>query len=168
MAEEAAKPQKKSKKTVVVVLGLLAAEAVVVVAVFMLWVQPGEVRGQDITVSADDHLNQLSEVLIVNDRFPNHHTGRVWLWDTEVQIQVRQKHVEYVRRVLEERNAEIKTGVSQIIRTAHHNHMKEPNLETLTRQLQTFLRQTFGEDASGDQRVVNVLIPKCVGFPADF
>ncbi|TVQ31264.1 MAG: hypothetical protein EA376_10365 [Phycisphaeraceae bacterium] len=169
MAEEAAQPQKKkSKKTVIVVLGLLVAEAVAVVAVFSLWVKPGEVRGQGIVSSPDDHLNQLHEVLIVNDRFPNHHTGRVWLWDTEIQIQVRQKHADFVRRLLEERNAEIKTSVSQIIRTAHHNHMKEPNLETLNRQLLTALRGIFGEDASGDQRVVSVLIPKCVGFPADF
>lgn len=172
MAEEAQKteapPKKKLPiKTIGIVLGLLIAEAVGVVMVVSMWSGPAKVQGKGIAPE-EDSLEQTSEVLIVGDRFPNHHTGRVWIWDTEIQVKVKQKHLEYTERVLEERAAEIKTGVSQIFRTAHHNHLTEPNLETLTRQLTEYLRGVFGHDADGNQRVMNVLVPKCVGFPADF
>ena len=172
MAEEAQKTETPAKKklpikTVGLVLALLIAEAVGVVTVVSMWGGPGEVHGKGIAPE-DDTLEQTSEVMIVSDRFPNHHTGRVWIWDTEIQIKVKQKHLEYAERILAERAAEVKTGVSQIYRTAHHNHLTEPNLETLTRQLTEYLRGVFGHDADGDPRVLSVLVPKCVGFPADF
>jgi len=164
-----AEPPKRSPiKTILVVLGLLVAEAAVVIFAFSTWATPESVRGQGISETPEDALNRRTEVLIVNDRFPNHHTGRVWLWEIEVQVTVKQKHLDFVQRVLTDRNAEIKTGVSQIIRTAHHNHLKEPNLDTLTRQLSEYLKGILGEDAEGEPRVQAVLIPKCVGFPADF
>lgn len=178
MAEEApaaapaeSPPQQKKKlpvKTIGIVLALLVVEGVVVVGAMTMLGGPSRVKGQDLAHSVDDTANELHEVLIVSDRFPNHSTGRVWLWDTEVQIKVKEKDLEYVKKTLEERNAEIKTGVSQIVRLAHHNHLKEPNLETLTRQFLEYLRTVFGADADGEQRVQAVLIPKCVGFPTDF
>ena len=111
---------------------------------------------------------QIRELLIVDDRFPNHQSGRVWLWQTEIQMQVRQKNLAYAQRVLEERSAEIKTGVAQIVRTSHHKHLTEPNLDTLNRQIEEYLRDVFEYDASGESRVERVLIPKCTGVPADF
>lgn len=177
MAEEApeaapaeTQPEKKKLpvKTIGIVLALLVVEGVAVVGAMSMLGGPGHVQGQDIAHSSDDTANQLHELLIVSDRFPNHSTGRVWLWDTEVQIKVKKKDLDFVQKTLEERNAEVKTGVSQIIRLAHHNHLKEPNLETLTRQLLEYLRTVFGANADGEQRVQAVLIPKCVGFPTDF
>ncbi len=169
--QQAAPAEQKKRspmKTIIVVLGLLIVEAAVVIFAFSTWATPETVRGQGISETPEDAMNRLSEVLIVNDRFPNHHTGRVWLWEVEVQMSVKQKHLEYVQRVLSDRSAEIKTGVSQIIRTAHHNHLKEPNLDTLTRQLTEYLKGVVGEDAEGESRVQALLLPKCVGFPADF
>jgi len=167
-ASETKRGRKPPIKTILVVLGLLAAEGVAVVGVLTLWGRPGEVQGSNVDPSQMDLGEQLHEVLIVHDKFPNHHTGRVWLWDTEVQIQVKQKHLDHVKRALEERQAEIKTGVSRIIRNAHQNHLQEPNLQTLTRQLTQYLRDVLGTGPDAEERVQQVLIPRCVGFPADF
>jgi len=155
-------------KTIAIVAALLVAEAAIVVGVISMWGQPSEVRAQGLADPETASGEQLTEVLIVNDKFPNHHTGRVFLWEAEVQIKVRRKHLDYVKSVVEDRAAEIKTNVAKIFRSAHHNHLKEPQLETLTRRLEEMLRDVFGEDADGEERVVEVLIPKCVGFPADF
>jgi hypothetical protein len=166
--EATSQPKKLPLKVIALILGLLIAEAGIVLALAHMWGKPSEVQGADVQSLAVDQLEQTLELLVVEDRFPNHQTGRVWLWETEIQIQVRQKHREYVERMLEERRAEIKTGVSQIWRNAHQRHLTEPNLETLNRQVSTFLHQLFGQDSQGEQRVQRVLIPKCVGFPADF
>ena len=168
--ESSSTPKKKGLplKTIIVVLGLLIAEGAVVVGFVMFSGSPETVQGGELELTPIDELESVSELMIVRDKFPNHHTGRVWLWDIEVQVQVKQKHRERVEKVLQDRGAEIKTGISQIIRTAHQNHLQEPNLETLTRQLTQYLREVFGADADGEPRIQRVLLPNCVGFPADF
>ncbi|MFG0257314.1 MAG: hypothetical protein ACF8GE_05370 [Phycisphaerales bacterium JB043] len=162
-------PQKKLPlKTILIVLGLLIAEGAGVVVLMSMLGKPGAVQaGQTADLIVDD-AETLSELLIVEDRFPNHQTGRVWLWETEIQVQVKSKHLGYVEQTLEERRAEIKTGISTIWRNAHQRHLTEPNLDTLNRQVSTYLNEIFGHDSESDPRVARVLIPKCVGFPADF
>lgn len=154
-------------KTILVVFGLMVAEAAAVYFIVGSWGNPSSVQA-DVVPEVVDQSEQISEILILSERFPNHQTGRVWLWETEIQVQVKSKHFDYVQRVLEERNAEIKTGISQIIRTSHHRHLTDPTLETLSRQVAEYLGGVFGSDSSGDPRVQRVLIPKCVGFPADY
>lgn len=161
-----AKPGKIGLKTIILVVGLLAGEAAVVGGAMMMWAGPGEVQAE-IVQTDDAAAENVHELMIVSDRFPNHQSGKIWLWDTEIQIQVKQKNLEYVQRILEERNAEIKTGVSTLWRNAHHRHLTEPNLETMTRQLSEYLNTVFGEDANGEPRVHKVLIPRCVGLPGD-
>ncbi|MCB9848443.1 MAG: hypothetical protein H6814_08525 [Phycisphaeraceae bacterium] len=153
-------------KTIVLVVGLLGVEAAVVGVAMTMWAGPGEVQAEIVTTD-DAAAENVHELMIVSDRFPNHQSGKIWLWDTEIQIQVKQKNLDYVQRVLEERNAEIKTGISTLWRNAHHRHLTEPNLETMTRQLTEYLSSVFGEDADGQPRVYKVLIPRCVGLPGD-
>lgn len=169
-APESTEPAKKKPpiKTIAIVLVLLVVEAVVVFLVVGMVGGPGKAKGEEIVHTEEDAVEQTTEVQLVADRFPNHNTGRVWLWDTEVQIKIHQRDLESVEQTIAERSAEIRTGISQIVRTAHHNHLKEPNLETLTRQITAYLRGVFGQDGEGRERVVAVLLPKCVGFPADF
>lgn len=155
-------------KTLLLIFGLLAGEAAAVFVIATIWATPPEVQAGGVKQIEMQNLEQIEEILIVEDRFPNHQTGRVWLWDTEVQVQVKKKHLDFVQRVLEERRAEIKTGISQIWRNAHQRHLTEPDLATLNRQTKTYLDEIFGADSEGEQRIQRVLLPKCVGFPADF
>ena len=169
---EAAPPEQGKKrlplKTIILILALLIGEGVAVLLVARSLGGPAEVEAGGVQQIQTESLEQIEEVLIVEDRFPNHQTGRVWLWDTEIQVQVKRKHLDYVERLLDERAAEIKTGVSQIFRNAHQRHLTEPDLATLNRQLEVYFDDIFGADSEGEQRVQRVLIPKCVGFPADF
>jgi len=155
-------------KTIAIVAGLLVIEAAVVVGVVSIAGSPKEVQGGQVDLAPVDALEAISEMLIVKDKFPNHSTGRVWLWDIELQVQVKEKNRAFVERLLEERGAEIKTGVSRIIRNAHQSQLQEPNLETLNRQLLRYLRDVAGTDADGEERIIQVLLPQLVGFPADF
>ena len=168
VATDAAAKKKLPLKMMLMIVGLMIAEGAGVFVVLNMMSGPPEVQAEGIAQDPTDALEQIREVLIVDDRFPNHQSGRVWLWETEIQIQVRQKNLAYVERVLEERAAEVKTGVAQIIRTSHHKHLTEPNLDTLNRQVEQYLRDVFEYDGEGKPRVERVLIPKCVGFPADF
>lgn len=107
------------------------------------------------------------EIQLIDDKFQNLQTGRVWIWDSEIYLKVKKKNEEFVNKVLEEKSAEIKEGVSMIFRRAQHSQLKEPGLETINRQLVAYMNQVLGKDADGKERIERVLIPKCRGFPAD-
>lgn len=110
----------------------------------------------------------LVEVLVAKDRFPNNHTGRTWLWDAEIHVQVKGKHADRINAALTGRSAEIKTGLARIWRIAQHNHFNEPGLETLTRQVTDFLDSVLGATADGKSFIDRVLIPRCVGYPTEY
>jgi flagellar basal body-associated protein FliL len=107
------------------------------------------------------------ELPLVEDRFQNMQTGRVWEWRVQIFLKVRQKNVEEITARQERDAASIKEGVSLIFRRANDRHLREPGLETITRQLTTYLNEIFGLDADGLPRIERVIIPECKGFPAD-
>ncbi|HVZ92879.1 MAG TPA: hypothetical protein VG797_00060 [Phycisphaerales bacterium] len=77
-------------------------------------------------------------------------------------------HASTVREDLEQRKAQIRTGIGAIFSAAQHNYFTEPGRETLSRQMLEYLRRVFGQDETGEERVQNVLIPKCLGSPLDY
>ncbi|MCC5822980.1 MAG: hypothetical protein LAT64_07130 [Phycisphaerales bacterium] len=170
MAEEGSNNQsgeKKGKKLPVVIAGIMLLEAVVVIgAVKLLGGGPSaaqaELFGEEM---AGEHAPV--EVLLVNDTFQNMQTGRVWEWRVEIFLRVRQKNVAEVRRIQERDQATIKEGIALIFRRAHDRHLREPGLETIQRQVTTYINEIFGTDPDGIPRVERVIISECKGFPAD-
>lgn len=73
-----------------------------------------------------------------------------------------------VRDLLKQRTAEIRTGISAIFSSAQHTYFTEPGRETLSRQILDYLRGIVGQDEKGEERIQSVLIPKCMGYPADY
>lgn len=111
--------------------------------------------------------DELVEVELLADQFQNTQSGRVWEWQTEIYVKVRQKNLDGPRGVnptLEKRNAEIKEGVSLIFRRAQHKHLQEPGLQTISRQVTAYINEVFGKDADGLPRIERVVIPVCKGF----
>lgn len=107
------------------------------------------------------------EIKLVEERFQNMQTGRVWEWRVQIYLRVRQKNVAEITKVQERDEASIKEGVATIFRRAQDRHLREPGLETITRQLTAYLNEVFGLDADGLPRIDRVIVPECKGFPAD-
>jgi flagellar basal body-associated protein FliL len=107
------------------------------------------------------------EVQLVEDRFQNMQTGRVWEWRAQIYLRLRQKNVEEINRIMERDAATIKEGVAMIFSRAQDRHLREPGRETITRQLTTYLNEVFGLDPDGLPRIERVIIPELKGFPAD-
>ncbi len=160
----AAPPRKLPLKVVGAVAAIMLAEAAgLVLLVGMLGPRPQEAAAE---VLEGEHttLEGSVEIELVDERFQNMQSGRVWSWEIGVFLKVKKRHEEFVVRQLEDRNAEIKEGISQIIRRAQHVHLKEPELTTLNRQIKAFLDKTLGTDADGHSRIERVMIPKCKGI----
>lgn len=178
MAESAKKPeagaeaeQAPKKKppilmlAVVGVLMLVEAGAVFAVAT-MTGGGAGSAEAAEVATDASDE-NQLVEVQLIDEQFQNLQSGRVWEWQVQIFLKVRQKNLDGPRGVkatLERRNAEIKEGIALIFRRAQHRNLQEPGLQTVHRQVTTYVNEVFGQDADGVDMVERVLIPSCKGF----
>lgn len=156
-------------KTIGVVAALMIAEAAAVYVVFGMFGGPktSEAHAGHAELKHDED-NEVQEIELVEDKFQNLTTGRVWIWDVSLFVQVRKKNVERVERVLEQRGAEIKEGIGQIVSKAQHSHLKEPERQSLNRQFSVFLEKVVGTEEDGKALVERVLIPKCRGYPSDF
>lgn len=110
---------------------------------------------------------QTKEILLIEERFQNVTSGTVWLWDTSVYLQVRNKNTGAVETVMKQREAEIKEGISRIFRKAEDRHLRDdPGLETLMRQISAYLNDVFGTDRDDLPLIERVIIPKCTGINA--
>ena len=172
MADEDNKNQsgektKGGKKLPLVIAGVMILEALVVVGAIKV------LGGGPSAAQAELHGEELAgeqapvEILLVNDAFQNMQTGRVWEWRVEIFLRVRQKNTAEVKRIQERDQATIKEGIALIFRRAHDRHLREPGLETIQRQVTTYVNEIFGTDPDGIPRVDRVIISECKGFPAD-
>lgn len=162
-------PAKKSGKMLpIIVGGLMLVEGVAVFGVVK--VLGGGAKSADasqVEAEAQAALEAPTEIELVKGSFQNMQTGRVWEWKVEIFVRVRAKNLDEVKRIQERDAATIKEGVALIFRRAHDRHLREPGLETITRQVTAYINEIFGADPDGIPRIDRVIIPECKGFPAD-
>jgi flagellar basal body-associated protein FliL len=163
-----AAPAKGGKKTLLMVAGLMVAEAALVGVGVMVFVKgPSQAGASELTGAEEADKEQPVEILLIEDRFQNMQSGRVWGWQAEIYLKVRQRNMDTVKKVQERDAAEIKEGVALIFRRAQDRFLREPGLETLSRQLTTYVHQVFGTDRDGMAIVDRVIISKLKGTPED-
>jgi flagellar basal body-associated protein FliL len=127
--------------------------------------QPAEAKAVEGHEKED--LEATIEIPLLDEKFQNMQTGRVWIWDTSIVLKVRARNQEAVEKTLESRKAEIQEGLAMIFRRAPHSQLKEAGLETINRQITGYVHQILGKDGEGRDRVERVVIPRCKGFPTD-
>jgi flagellar basal body-associated protein FliL len=165
--ESVEKSPKGGKKLPIIIAALMLVEGAAVFAlVKFLGSGPSKAEAQLVGGEAAGEEAPL-EVLLVSEKFQNMQTGRVWEWHVEIHLRLRQKNAAEVKRIQERDQATIKEGIALIFRRAQDRHLREPGLETIQRQLTTYLNEVFGADPDGIPRVERVIIPECKGFPAD-
>lgn len=146
---------------------LMLLEAVGVYALVSMTGPKSSEAAVDIDATVDES-ERLEEVLLVEDRFINMQTGRVWQWAATVHLKLRNKYLEQVQGEMERRQAEISEGIAEIISGAKDRHLREPNRETIKRQITAFVNEVFGENADGEPLIEQVVISRWLPSPLDF
>lgn len=168
---EGSAPKKKGGKMIPVIAALMVVEAAgVYFIVSTINKKPAAAQATELKEGKEHKDDEMVEIPLVEDHFQNMQTGRVWLWDASIAIRVKKKNAEKVTKKLQERAAEINEGIATIFRRATNSQLKEPGLETVNRQIQTYLDQLVGKDNENGETVNlidRVLIPRCRGFPAE-
>ncbi|MFW6058558.1 MAG: hypothetical protein ACODAQ_00165 [Phycisphaeraceae bacterium] len=170
MAEQNANDKQPAKrqfplKTILILAVILLLEAGAVSAVWFFAGQPPEVSADGADLDQAE-LEQPVEMELIADRFQNTRSGRAYLYDTEIYIIVANKHQKTVERKLGSMHAQITTEVATIFRRAEPAHLLEPELSTLTRQIKAVMDEKVGYDEEGKPYVQQVLIRKCMQYPA--
>ncbi|MBC7772375.1 MAG: hypothetical protein H7210_07770 [Pyrinomonadaceae bacterium] len=145
--EAEAKPKKKGgKKVLIMVAVAMIGEAAVLMGVLKMGgPQSTQASEQPHSLEADG--SQIAkELLVVEDKFQNLQTGRVWVWDSSIYVQVKTKYAPAVEEILKRRGATVREGLSQIFSRAQHAQLIEPDRQTLNRQIVAFLEKLMEEE----------------------
>jgi flagellar basal body-associated protein FliL len=167
----AAAPAKKKLpiKTIGIVAGIMIAEAVAVFMIFNMIAPKKSSAHEDAAHVESSDAETIKEIQVVDEKFQNLASGRAFIWDTVVTVQVKKKHADSVEATLKSRAAELRQEMGRIVANADDAQLKEPNRETLLRQFTALLNKVVGEDEkSSDPLIERVLIPRLRGFPAEF
>lgn len=169
--EEAPQEDVKKKGNPLILVGvvgvLMLLEAVGVYAVTSI-MSPKTAEADVGLEAVVDEDEETSELLLVEDRFINISTGRVWQWQATIHVIVKNKNLERVQADMEKRAAEIKEGVAEIIAGAQDRHLREPARDTVKRQLTAYVNEVFGADGEGEPRIERIVISQWLPSPLDF
>ena len=168
---ETTETEKKKKPIMLIamVAGLMLAEGVAVFALVSMTSAPSSASAASLEGLDENSEEIVEELELLKGRFQNMSTGRVWDWQTEIYLKVRKKYREHAEKILERRKAEINEGISRIFRRAQHAQLKEPGLDSISRQVNAYVLEVFGTDpASGEPYIERAVIHKCDGYPSDF
>lgn len=157
-----------SPKLLGIVAGIMLLEAALVVGFMKFAAGPSSASATELAGAELADLEAFSELKLLGSRFQNLSTGRVWDWEVEIFLKVRQKNLEHVTKVLERRQAEIQSGIAMIYRKAQHSHLKEPGLQTISRKLNAFMNDLLGEDPQGEPYFAELMVTQNDGYPSDF
>ncbi len=164
--EEGAK-KKLPIKTLVVLLVALLIEGLAISAVFMFAKGPEPIHADaGLAEELADEEKQV-EVLVIEEKFQNTRTGRSYLYDTEIYVLIRNKHIDDVEANILGMKAQISTELATIFRRAEPSYLMEPNLATLTRQVGAVIVEKLGTDSDSEPYVQGTLIKKCIRIRAD-
>jgi flagellar basal body-associated protein FliL len=153
---------------IIAVAGVLIAEAVVIVGLFMLSGGPSAVKAEPGVVDEVALGQRPAEALVIAGKFQNTKSGRSFMYDTEIYVVVKQKHLDFVLERVAAMQASIQRDVTTIFRRAEPSHLREQELATLTRQVKAALDEHFGRDEEDEPIINEVLIAKCMEFASDY
>ncbi len=166
--KEAAPAKKKPPiKTIGLIAGVMIAEAAGVYVLVGMTGPKAVVAETELHGHEQAAGQETVEIDLIDDKFQNMQTGRVWMWDMRIVMKTTKKNEAHITEELEKRSSEIQEGIAQIVRRAQHSHLKEPDLVTISRQITAYADKVFGHDAQGNSRVERILIPKCRGVDVE-
>lgn len=167
---DAGAPEGKKKlpiKTAIVLLAALLIEGAAISTVFILAKGPEPLKADATVADEMAEAERHVEVLVIADKFQNTRTGRSYLYDTEIYVVIHNKDLDQIKQSIESMKAQLSTEIATIFRRAEPSYMMEPDLATLTRQINAVLQKKLGVDAEGEPYVIGTLIEKCIRIRAD-
>jgi flagellar basal body-associated protein FliL len=123
-----------------------------------------DAEGDKATDAADK--DKSMELTVLDAKFPNRVSGRTFLYDVSIAVEVKSEFSDKVKKGIADHDALIQDRVRTIIAQLDPEKLgggSEPGLETLRRQVKYQL-----DEIIGDGMIDEVLVPKCLSFRTDY
>ena len=155
--------------SLLLVCSVLLVEAAALVGVLDFASGPSKAQAGDAMAIDEDGLaDRVVETLVLDARLENDRSGVTNVFDTEIWVQTRARHQDQVTRELDRIRNEIRADIMAIWKSSQPRHLREPELDTITRRIQASLADRFGVDeASGEQIIRKCVIVAGTGFRAE-
>ena len=178
---------------IIAVGAVLLIEAVLIVGLFMFSGGPEAATANPGEPDEMAEMQMPAEIMVARGKFQNTSSGRNLMYDTEIYIVVKKKHMERVEEQVEGMKGSIHRDLTTIFRRANPAQLREQELATLTRQVKAALDARFGDapedpdapaadamdgdmgadgmeakDTGPEPLIQEVLIAKCMEFASDF
>ncbi|MBL9119925.1 MAG: hypothetical protein JNL80_08425 [Phycisphaerae bacterium] len=145
-------------KFAIITVVLLVLEGAVLGGVFMMMNKPKAAEATEPVVHVDPEEEKLVEVLVLNERLANDRSGLTYVYPTEIYVQVKKKDETWVTEEIERFKNELRADIAAVWRTSEPHHLQEPRMESMTRRVETLLRDRFDKHNAEGEAVVQ----KCV------
>jgi len=155
--------------TLLLVCTVLMVEAAALIGVLNFASGPSAaLAGDAMAIDQQGLGDRVVETLVLDARLENDRSGVTNVFDTEIWVQTRARHQDQVTRELDRIRNEIRADIMAIWKSAQPRHLREPELDTITRRILASLSDRFGVDeASGDQIIRRCVIVAGTGFRAE-
>jgi flagellar basal body-associated protein FliL len=165
-SDAAPPPAKKPTKLIAIVAVAMIAEGAGVFMVASMTAKKPQQAAAATEIHGEEHADheKTVEVTLLEEEFQTMQGSQVWIWDTQIVLKLKAKHQEFVEKELERRDSEVREAIATMFRRAQPTQLREPGLETLNRQVSSYVQKLMGKDAEGKERVERVMIPRCRGF----
>ncbi len=173
--QEASEGAGKSKKSMVlggVIVGVMLLEgAGLYLGMKLFGAGPSDAPASEGLVNPDQSPDAAGvEVAVVKIRVPNRTTGKTYLYDIEVAATLNvppgrppEEFKKEVAKKLEERENAIRDRLSFLVRNAQLQHLDEPGLVMMRRQIKAELGKVLGDEKLFGQ----ILLPRWTPLRAD-
>ncbi len=154
-------------KAIIAVVLIMLIEVAVIFVTMKMSGGPAEVSG-DVINQVQAEQNKIVEIFVIKEKFYNDRSGKPHIYDSEIYITTRKRNQQRVEQILEEQHAAISVAVNGVFARADPSIFQEPTHATLSRQVKVQLDERMGVDAEGEPVVQDVLIRKCIPYPAHY
>jgi flagellar basal body-associated protein FliL len=154
-----AKPSGLKRRLVVLaaILGVMLLEGVGVFVIMRMTGEPAAGHAGEVAVDPAELLAKMdAEVSLGTCDAVNKKSGQSLVIHIVVSARVAADKLNHVTRLIERRESTIKDRIQMILRSADPQHLNEPNLDTLKRQLKFAMEDILGDE----ELILEVLIPQ--------
>ncbi len=145
MAHEAAEKRRLPIKSILIIALIMLLEGGMF-AVYVV-IKPKPSSAEAAVGAAEGPKAQTAEAVIIeNGRFPNRKTGRLYMYDMEIAIQVDKPVFDRVEKLRLANESLIRDRIRAIVARAEPSYFDEHELQTLKRQIKVMLEEVFGDD----------------------
>ena len=150
--DQAAAPDKDRKakgsvpfKSIIILLAIMLLEGGGL-TLYMAYSDPSGAGAGTVEGASGPARSSMGEVLVLEDRFTNMRTGRLYMYDVRICVEIDEDNLKSIEKKLGKRRAYVYDSIRIVFAQADPKYLEEPELQTMKRKVHEILEEVLGKD----------------------